>query len=314
MSLIPTYELYGEDRSGGIPDVLHCESIALRSRAHAGRIGLHRHQDLFQIFCARAGRVTVEIENRSFSLSGGHMVLLPSLCVHGFRISPDTGGWVLTFPERNMQAVFKAIRGLEPSFAAPRILTEGEAGPEFRLLLGQVELIDAEFRSAWAGREYVLQNALNTLLIHLGRAVTSVDMSAVNVQSRKAIKVGRLLRLIESRFREHLPATAYARELGITSTHLNRLCREVLGRSTSELIHERLVMEAKRNLVYTVMTISEIARILGFADTAYFSRFFYRKTGVAPLKYRLAQQAGLSGTKAARAEQTPVRVHAGGRP
>ena len=293
MALIPTYELYGEDRSGGIPDVLHCESIALRSHAHAGRIRLHRHQDLFQIFCARSGQVTVNIEDRGFSLRGGFIVLLPSLCVHGFRISAETDGWVLTFPERNMQPVFGTLRGLEQSFAAPRILTEGEAGSDFALLLSQVQIIDAEFRCAYAGREYVLQSALNTLLIHLGRAVTCMDMSAVNVQSRKAIKVGRLLRLIELRFREHLPATAYAEELGITSTHLNRLCREVLGRTTSELIHDRLVMEAKRNLVYTVMTIGEIARILGFADTAYFSRFFCRRTGIAPLRYRLGQQERL---------------------
>jgi AraC family transcriptional activator of pobA len=65
------------------------------------------------------------------------------------------------------------------------------------------------------------------------------------------------------------------------------LCHAHLGRSASAEIHLRLVLEARRLLRYTDAPAFVIAQDLGFADPAYFGRFFRREAGVTPRRYRV---------------------------
>jgi len=92
--------------------------------------------------------------------------------------------------------------------------------------------------------------------------------------------------LIEARFATHQPVADYAAALGVGPTHLSRVCRAATGRPASALIQDRLIREARRNLVYTNLSVSAIAYALGFSDPAYFSRVFTRATGLSPRAFR----------------------------
>ena len=59
-----------------------------------------------------------------------------------------------------------------------------------------------------------------------------------------------------------------------------------------DLLHERLILEARRMLAYTPATIAEVAAELGFDDPAYFSRFFSRSVGASPSGYRALLATG----------------------
>lgn len=78
----------------------------------------------------------------------------------------------------------------------------------------------------------------------------------------------------------------YARQLGTSPGHLNALCRSRFRRSCCDWIRRRLTLEARRLLLYSDLTAAEIADRLGFADPAYFARFFRREAGAAPTSYR----------------------------
>ena len=94
------------------------------------------------------------------------------------------------------------------------------------------------------------------------------------------------LRDIETHYRyDHRPG-AYAERLHVTVQTLNRLCTTRFGRTATAMIHERLVIHAKRALYLTSMPVKAVAHRLGFADEFYFSRFFKRRTGVTPSAYR----------------------------
>ncbi|MNE34730.1 Bifunctional transcriptional activator/DNA repair enzyme AdaA [compost metagenome] len=75
--------------------------------------------------------------------------------------------------------------------------------------------------------------------------------------------------------------------------HLNSLCRELAGQTALQIIHQRLLLEAKRNLIYTNMSIGQLSDSLGFSDPTYFSRFFRRLDGQTPNAFR--QSAGQAG-------------------
>ena len=104
--------------------------------------------------------------------------------------------------------------------------------------------------------------------------------------------------LLDRHFREHRPVQSYADTMGLTAGQLSRICREVLGMSSLDVINARLLHEAQRDLVYTSSSIKQLAGELGFEDDAYFSRFFKRHTGLSPREFRAQALAQLAGAPA----------------
>ncbi|MEK1929652.1 MAG: AraC family transcriptional regulator [Pararhizobium sp.] len=96
----------------------------------------------------------------------------------------------------------------------------------------------------------------------------------------------RYRQLVEVWFRQHRPISDYAAELGVTADRLHAICQRALGRSPIQLLHERVVQEAKLRLERSTRNIQEISDSLGFRDPTYFSHFFKRKTGLSPAGYR----------------------------
>lgn len=78
----------------------------------------------------------------------------------------------------------------------------------------------------------------------------------------------------------------YARELNITTVHLNRICQAAVGKSALQVVDEFLFLEAEKYLKHTDYSISEVAYRLNFEDPAYFSRFFSKYAGVSPKVFR----------------------------
>ena len=80
--------------------------------------------------------------------------------------------------------------------------------------------------------------------------------------------------------------SAYARTLAVSSSHLNAVVRRQLGRSPTDLIQERVALEARRLLLHTDETAARVGYALGFDDPSYFARFFKRRTGKSPTTFR----------------------------
>jgi AraC family transcriptional activator of pobA len=116
--------------------------------------------------------------------------------------------------------------------------------------------------------------------------------------------------LVEQKFRNQLRLADYCRLLGITPARLARACKSLLACTPSAVIHERVLVEAKGELAYSVRTVSEIAYGLGFDDAAYFCRFFKQHTGHSPMEFRnISSHAGDAGGAAARAAVADARAH-----
>lgn len=92
--------------------------------------------------------------------------------------------------------------------------------------------------------------------------------------------------LVEDHFRKNHQVQDYSQMLNISPGHLNRYCKEQSGMTASEIILDRLILEAKRLLLFTDKSSKRIAYHLNFEDPSYFSRFFRKKTGYSPLRFR----------------------------
>jgi AraC-like DNA-binding protein len=88
--------------------------------------------------------------------------------------------------------------------------------------------------------------------------------------------------LLEKNYREQKLPGFYASQLNISEKHLNRITRSCLNKTSSQLIAERVILEAKRLLMNASLNVTETGYQLGFNDKSYFVRFFKKNTGITP--------------------------------
>jgi AraC family transcriptional activator of pobA len=104
--------------------------------------------------------------------------------------------------------------------------------------------------------------------------------------SRGDARVDELRRLIDENFRKERLISFYAGKLAMTSDRLNDHVKRATGVTAGHLIRQRVLTEAKRQLVFTGQPIHEIAYDLAFSDPSHFTRFFRKQTGTTPQAFR----------------------------
>ena len=287
--LLPTYALYGEPGRTQATDWLHCERIAERSQRHDWEIRPHRHAALVQILHIARGTAQAWLDGRSLPLAGPCVLLLPALVPHGFVFAPDIDGTVVTVLEQHLARLLAGTPALAAQLGQAQCCQWPDGAPEAAALLAAVDHLRAEFAASGSWRELALDAALLQLVVQLGRVLPGQAGGAAAVGrtgARALAHVQRLRALVEARFRQQPGLAELAALLGITPTQLNRVCHQVLGHSALGVLHGRLVLEAQRDLAYTTLSIKQIGLDLGFADAAYFTRFFQRETGHTPSAWR----------------------------
>ncbi|PPU77110.1 MULTISPECIES: helix-turn-helix domain-containing protein [Xanthomonas] len=282
---VPAYGLYGEHRCDP-PEWLHWESIAARSRLHDWRIVPHRHAALAQLLYLQRGPATLQLDGRTQRLRGATVVWLPPLCVHGFAFGPRVRGHVITLCMPLVRHALGAAPLLERAMTAPAVVQVTQARGLLDALFASVASDHAHQR---IGYEAAVQAAAAQLLIWTARAVLE-DAHATNAEGPQGDPALRHLRgyqaLIDQHYRMHWPMSKYADQLGVTPGHLNALCKRLTGASALELLQRRIMLEARRSLRYTSLSVQQIAAALGFFDAAYFSRYFTRHAGCSPTRFR----------------------------
>jgi AraC family transcriptional activator of pobA len=268
--------------------MVHCESIAARSQLHNWQIRPHQHNGLFQILYLQQGKAKIRLEDQQRRMSAGQVLVVPQMCVHGFQFDRNAVGHVITLAYPMINRLTKQAGDGLLALTSPSMHTLGEDSRSSHIRMAFAAL-DAEYRGNAPYRHLLMESLLGAILIWLARD-TLPQRAGAKETGRGGEHFGRFCELIEEHYTGHHPVAFYARRIGITAAHLNVLCRQAAGKSALELIHERVLLEAKRNLVYTSMTVSVVSYTIGFSDPAYFTRFFKRQVGMSPKDFR--RQAG----------------------
>jgi AraC family transcriptional regulator, transcriptional activator of pobA len=290
MESIPTYVLYGEFNDNMNADWVHCETIQSRSRLHDYKIQPHRHENLFQILHLTSGQAEIMVDGGRNTLDAPSIITLPPMAVHGYRFSADVGGTVLTLFERRLSHILEAADGVENTFRQVQIVSLEKRQDLASILATDIACIAAEFGGRALGRLGIIEARLALVFIALHRMQAMRSQSERGPGDRALHHAMRFRQLVDRDFRGHKPIEAYARKLGITSTHLNRICGQHLGGTALGIIHQRIILEAKRYLTFTSLSVKEVAIALAYDDPSYFTRFFKRKSGISPIGFRASQR------------------------
>jgi AraC family transcriptional regulator, transcriptional activator of pobA len=282
MDGIKNYALYGEDEEAGHEDVLHCETLRSRSVVHDWHIRPHRHHGMHQFFWIASGGGVATIDGAEHRLGPSTAISMPAMAVHGFVFRPGIEGWVITIPAVNLDRVLANSDIVTARLHAPVIFT-AEHSPQ--PLFAEIACEYARFSPE---RDQALSSLAGLLAVWFAREIAASPGFAASAPDRGQALVMRFIREIEATLHHHRPVAVFASGMGVTPTHLSRVCRRIVGRSASALIHDRLALEARRQLTYTPQPISEIAYALGFQDPAHFSKFFRTQTGQSPSAFRVS--------------------------
>jgi AraC-like DNA-binding protein len=246
------------------------------------RMEVHRH-DYVELFCLR-GHGSVLIDFQTYPLSGESLIAIGPGRVHAWRVK-ELIGLYISFT----QEFFDGTRPPPSALFDYPFIFGGEVSPVVRLKSKQGEQaqklfqeISQEFQKHENLAGELIHYQLRSLLVHLARlyaAMSPAPFAAVGL-------VRRFHQAVERSFRESISVRDYARILGVTPSHLNECLRLETGLTPAELIRGRLLLEAKRLLLHSELTMAEVGYELGFEDPSYFSRFIRRELKTSPAELR----------------------------
>jgi AraC family transcriptional activator of pobA len=289
---IPAYFLYGEAPRRVAGPLLHVETIEARSARHHWKIEPHLHHALHQVMFVVRGRGVVLAEGGRSQYRPPALVLMPAGSVHGFEFEPGTTGHVVSIADELLREMMQREAGVAALFSRPATLELRESAVRTTDLAQAVRLLAREFARPVAGDGLALHGCLEVLLGNVLRLARDLPNPADPVVGQRRQLMSRFGDLIERRYRENHSVADFAGALHVSESRLRNTCLAATGQSPIQLIHARVLLEAKRQLHYTSKSVREIAFALGFGDPAYFTRFFSRLAGVSPREFRSSSPKG----------------------
>ncbi len=289
MSLaLPLFHLYGDPPDDQAFDFIHIETISSRSSMHDWTIRAHRHRNLFQILVIERGGGDMTLEAATFSFASPVAILVPATVAHGFRFTPrETEGWVVSFTEDVTHALGErsgqALARLRALAAEPIVPL---APAEIARLSSLCADLHEERFLAREGFRLAMRGYLALLAIEVARLAASRARSGTVTLQTADPTVEALRALVEEQFRKERLLGFYAEKLAMTPDRLNDIVKRATGVTAGHLIRQRVLTEAKRQLVFTTLAIHEIAYDLTFSDPSHFARFFRKQTGTTPQDFR----------------------------
>jgi AraC family transcriptional regulator, transcriptional activator of pobA len=284
---LPLFHLYGDPPDDQAFDFIHVETIVSRSSIHDWTIRAHRHRNLFQILLIERGGGEMTFDAARLTFAAPAAILVPAAIAHGFRFEPNvTDGWVISFTEDAAGALTdrEALSRLRELAAQP-VVPIGDEVVRSRLSALCAELFE-EHSLAREGFRLAMRGLLVLIAVGVARlAASRARTGSVTLHPADAT-VAQLRALVDEHFRQERQLGFYAEKLAMTVDRLNDHVKRATGVTAGHLIRQRLLTEAKRQLVFTTMPIHDIAKELAFADPSHFARFFRKQTGITPHEFR----------------------------
>lgn len=290
-SAIPSYRLYREESGESGDFWIHSETIPERTHLHNWEIARHRHDSFFQLFLLTAGSGEIVGADDVRRFEAPCALFIPAGAVHGFRFSREIDGLVLTALGDRLASIAASDRRIATFAAATRVVALQRADENADLLVESIRRLHAELHGRAPGRLLLLEPLMMAAIVALVRTGTAATERGEGPDAEDRVET--LATLIAAHFREHRPVTFYAQAIGVSAAHLNRLARTATGLSVQGLAARHLMEAARRDLIFTPTPVQAIAYSLGFADPAYFNRFFRRHAGQTPGAFRDAERRKL---------------------
>jgi len=253
---------------------------------HRAILTPHKH-NVYLAVLFTSGTGIHEIDFNAYEVKRGSVFFMNPGQTHHWEFSDDVNGYIFFHSEGfyNLHFSDSTVQGFPFYYSTQN--------PPC-IYLKEDELIHAEMTFANILEEYRTENLykhhkicslVDMAYIDLARIYVNADYKAVVRTSNYSNKLKMLETLIEKHFHTEKSPGKYAGWMNMTTKHLNRITKESVDKTTSDMIIDRVVLEAKRMLIHSKDNFSTVAEALGYEDYAYFSRLFKKRTGETPSEF-----------------------------
>jgi AraC family transcriptional regulator, transcriptional activator of pobA len=284
--LLPVYQIQDFTETTSPGPGFYLNRFEQHLQAHAFIQKPHKH-DFYIVLLITQGTGTHTIDFISYPVNPQTIFFLSPGQVHAWELSGNTAGYILFFnPE-----FYKLTCPHQKIYRFPffNTLLHKPLLPlsqeQTVAITGLIQNINQEHAARHRHWEEVTGNYLNILLIQLGRFFENHyghDPSATPLYPAW----DGLEELLEQHYKQHQPISFYAGKLHITARQLNGMAKNTLNKTFSELLQDRILLEARRLLTHSGLTITQVAAELGYFDNSYFARFFKKHLGQTPEQFR----------------------------
>jgi len=277
---LPNFEV---SEFGGSGNAFVFDLVRLGGRGDIPRPFFHRHSYYHVLWMTHARGVHV-LDFENFEIKPNSVFFIAPGQVHSWTSSVASTGFAINFsPEFFLQMYPRADDLVEFPFfdianSDPVLYLSAAQNVELLPLLEEMAQEYDDAGRAW--RHDMVRAFMLMLLTRLRRLHRPRDRGPARPRSYSLTKRFKLM--IEQRFLESGSVQDYAASLCVTDRRLNDAVKATVGKTASQLIQDRVLLEAKRLLIQSELGIAEIAYRLNFADPAYFSRFFKKHAFTTP--------------------------------
>jgi AraC family transcriptional regulator, transcriptional activator of pobA len=247
----------------------------------------HRHNYYEVLFFNESGGYH-EIDFVSYQINESSFHFISPEQVHLLRRDKHTTGYVLSFSgvfveETSGRGFVERFPFFNNTFSSPVVRID--TADERRNISDIISKIGKEYSSGDEDKANVICSYLSILLVTAKRLYTPQNHAGTIMLVRSEL-TQKFKVAVDKDFLRVKTVNEYARLLNITPGHLNDTVHHDTGKTASEIIHERIILEAKRFLYRSEKSVKEIAYALGYEDPSYFIKFFKVNTEVTPEYFR----------------------------
>ncbi len=260
---------------------------AIYQRANGMPDTAHRH-DYYTVLLVESAKGKHYIDYNEFSFGKQEVHFVSPGQVHQVLLTKEPKGTVLTFSKD-----FLVVNNISESFISNINLFQpyGESPPLkldhhiFNRLTGLISDMQSCLTTDFKYGAKAAGAMVQLFLIYCNNS-SKLDVTQIEEQDASVCILRDFKQLVDEKFMEWHKVKEYANQMNVSAKHLSKTVRSVTGKVAKDFIQDRLILEAKRLLLHTDLSIKEVAYQIGFPEPVHFSGFFKKHVGETPSAFR----------------------------
>jgi AraC-like DNA-binding protein len=240
----------------------------------------HRH-NFEELLIITSGNLVHYIDAKKEALEGPVVIYVAEGKVHQFTPGANARGWVVRYrtefvPESKFHFYSYFLDWI--NYKLDSNFCVNSLGDLCRMMMRELESPSQDFAT--------IKHLLSALIAKLESEGDTLYKQNVGSGNAQLMAFNNFLKILQYNYKRPEGVQFYADKMNTSSRNLNLICSTIFGKSVSEIIETRKLIEARHLLLNSDKSISEIGYELGYNEKSYFSRVFRKKTGLSPTEFR----------------------------